>query len=185
MKTISSDYNKSEQEREFDRSCNKARSETMSYIGISKKYSGRITGWLLKKGYPDSIIEFVINELKTEGIIDDEALAISILRARKDQKAESSYSAMQRLVRLGIPKDIAKICIQESFKDHNRELSDSIMLLRLKFTRKIDTMDGMDQGEQYKFKQKIFRFLLSRGYCREIALTAMNIVLKDNTFNDE
>lgn len=185
MKTISSDYKKSEQEREFDNSCNKARSDSISYIGLSKKSSGRIAGWLLKKGYPDSIVQFVINDLITEGVIDDEILAKAILRSRKDQKVESSYSALQRLLRLGIAKETAKKCVQESFKDHNRELSDSIMLLRLKFIRKIDTMDEMDQEEQYKFKQKIFRFLLSRGYNREIALTAMNIVLKDNTFDEE
>jgi len=59
------------------------------------------------------------------------------------------------------------------------------MLLRLKFTQKIDTMDELDPTEQLKLKQKVFRFLLSRGYTREITLRAVNSVLKGRFFDEE
>jgi len=62
----------------------------------------------LKKGYPDSIVEFVVQELTDEGIINDGAIAAAILKSCKDQKAESSSSALKRMIRLGIDDNIAK-----------------------------------------------------------------------------
>lgn len=185
MKTISWDYEKSPQEKEWENSCSQARMDAISFIGNSKKTSGRITGWLLKKGYPDSIVAYVIQELKDEGIINDEMMAAAIMRSHMDRNVESSSSALKRLIRLGIDQKTAKICVEKEYLDHNRELSDSIMLLRLKFDRKIDTIDELDPAEQLRFKQKIFRFLMNRGYDREIALSAMNNVLKERAFNEE
>ena len=94
-------------------------------------------------------------------------------------------ASFQRLIRLGIDKETARKCVESSFNDINRELSDSIMLLRLKFSSKMDTIHELDNFEQLKLKQKIFRFLLSRGYSREVALRAMNKVLKDIAFDEE
>ena len=185
VKTISLDYEKSPQERECDDLRRKARSDALCYIGISKKTSGRITGWLLKKGYPDSIIDFVIKELADEGMVNDRRIAMAILDSRNRQKAESSSSALRRLLRLGIDRETAKECIEEAYQDRNKEISDAIMLLRLKFTRKIDTMNELDQTEQRKLKQKMFRYILNRGYDRETAMRAMNSTLKDYTYEDE
>lgn len=159
--------------------------DAVAYIGSSTKSSGRITGWLLKKSYPDSIISFVIQELKEEGVINDGKMAASIIRSRRNKNVESSSSLLKRLIRLGIDQNIARNCVEEEYTDHNHELSDSIMLLRLKFSQKIDTMDELDPGEQIRFKQKIFRCLMNRGYSRETALSAMNNVLREQMFTEE
>jgi len=184
MKMISLDY-KTPLEKEREDSCRTARMDAVAYIGSSTKTSGRIAGWLFKKGYPDSIIAHIIQELKQEAVINDTKIAASIIRSRRDKNAESSSNLLKRLIRLGIDQNIARNCIEEEYTDHNHELLDSIMLLRLKFARKIDTMDELDPGEQLRFKQKIFRYLMNRGYSREIALSAMNNVLREQMFTEE
>ncbi len=185
VKTISLDYKKSPDVKERENSCRQARMDAISFIGISKKTSGKITGWLLKKGYPDSIIAVVISELTEEKTINDKDIADRVLASRNKQKAESSYSAYKRLLRLGIAKETAKSCIDEAYHDCNREFSDAIMLLRLKFMQKIDTMDKLDQEEQLRLKQKMFRFILNRGYNRELALLAMNSIIKNGIYEEE
>ena len=185
MKTISLDYKGSCQEEEWKDSCRKARMDAVSYIGHSTKSSGKISGWLLKKSYPDSIIAFVIQELKEEGVIRDDNMADAILRSRKGSKLESSSSVRNRMIRHGIDPEIAENCVEEAYKEEGRELSDAIILLRLKFGRKIDTIDESNPTEHLRFQQKTFRFLLGRGYGRGIALTAMNAVFKEQAFIEE
>ncbi len=185
MKTISSDYKRSHQEQEWKDSCRKARIEAVAYIGHSTKSSGKISGWLLRKSYPDSIISFVIQELKEEGVIRDDYMAAAILRSRRGNKLESSSSVRNRMIRQGIDRKIAEKCVEEAYKEEDRELSDAIILLRLKFERKIDTIDESDPTERLRFQQRIFRFLLGRGYNRGIALTAMNAVFKEQAYIEE
>ena len=108
MKTVPLDYVKSNEEKDWDDCCNMARMQAVSYIGVSKKTSGKVAGWLCKIGYPDSIIEFVIRELKNECVLNDEVLAIGLLSSRKDKKAESKSASLQRLIRLGISREIAE-----------------------------------------------------------------------------
>jgi regulatory protein len=185
MKTISSIYNKSSQEIEHESACRAARMDAIAYIGISRKTSGRITGWLYKKGYPDSVIEPVIQELIAEGTVNDKAIADSILRSLRDRRAESSSNAYRRLLRLGIDENAATRSIEEAFQDSHREYSEALALIDLKFARNIDTIDELDSEAILKLKQKIFRFLLNRGYSREKALTAMNMALRGQADDEE
>ena len=185
MKTISSTYNKSSEEKEHESACREARMGAIAYIGISRKTSGRITGWLYKKGYPDSVIEPVMQELIEEGTVNDRAIADSILRSLRDRRAESSSNAYRRLLRFGIDKNIASASIEEAFQDNHREYSDALALIDLKFARNIDTIDELDSSGLLKLKQKIFRFLLNRGYGRETALMAMNAALRGKANEEE
>lgn len=183
--TISSDYEKSIVERDHDRLCDIARSDAVSYIGLYKKSSGKIAGWLIKKGYPAYIVDEVINTLIEENVIDDEELSRKYIANRPANKQESANSTAQRLIRLGIPTDIAYKSVSESINNNDYELLNAITLVRLKFSSKIDTIHELAKGDADNQKMKIFRFLLNRGYSREIALSAINNVLKDNFLNDE
>ncbi|MHB1483892.1 MAG: regulatory protein RecX [Saccharofermentanales bacterium] len=184
MKTIFSDYKKSPQEKDFEIACGKARMAAVTYIGVSRKTSGRIAEWLGKKGFSAIVVKYVINEMINDGTINDAMLAAAILKSRRNGKSESAAASYQRLIRLGIDRDIARECLNEVFNDDSKEISDAISLLHLKFNSKIDTIRECDRLEQFKFKQKCFRFLLSRGYNREIAFRAMNNVFKDFEFNE-
>lgn len=184
MKTIYSDYKKSPQEKEFEIACDKARMASITYIGVRRKTSGRIAGLLVKKGFSAIVIKHVVHELINEGVINDELLACSILKSRRGGKSESKEASFHRMLRLGIDGDIAKRCLSEAFEDDEKELSDAIDLLHLKFDSKIDTIRESGRLEQNKFKQKCYRLLLSRGYKRETAFRAMNNVFKDFEYNE-
>lgn len=181
---ISLDYKKTPEERDFDHLCTVARANAVTYLGISKKTSGKVSGWLYKKGYPDSVIQEVIRELTEEGTLNDELLGMALIQSRSGKKAESRAALLQRLVRQGVPSETAQLCINTAFSENKNELSDAIELLCLKFHVKIDTMQEWNSDEQLKLMQKCFRFLMNRGYTREISMNAMNKVFKDRLLDD-
>lgn len=184
MKMIFLDYKKTPQERDFEIDCDKARMAAVTFIEVSRKTSGRVADWLIKKGFSAIVVSHVVDELISEGVINDILLAGAILKSRRGSKSESSAATYQRMIRLGIDREIARKSLNDEYKDEKKELSDSINLLHLKFDSKADTIRERDQIEQYKFKHKCFCFLLSRGYKREVAYRAMNIVFEDFEFNE-
>ncbi len=185
MKTISSDYNLSPSERERQNICKSARADAISFIGISKKTSGRVRGCLYKKGYSEDIVQSVVSELIDEGVINDSAFAESVLRTLQGSRAEASSQALKRLLRLGVDAKAAEKSVRKAFPDRRREFDDAFALMNLKFSAVIATIDELEPAELFQKKQKVFRFLLNRGYSREIAMSAINSVFKGAAYEEE
>jgi SOS response regulatory protein OraA/RecX len=186
MKTISSDYKfKSDDEIEADRLCDKARAAAISFIGINNKTSLKVSGWLLGKGYPDSIVKRVVAELLDDGTINDEAYAKAVLKSRTGTRTESAAMSLIRLKRLGVPALTAQKCVRSFFENEKKENIDSINLLRLKFSSKMDTMHEWTSDERLKFQHKCYRFLLGRGYSMEKSYLATKTLMKEDYLNEE
>ena len=52
----------------------KGRSAAISWIGIARKSSGRVTAYLQQQGFENSIIIQILESLQDDGYIDDERM---------------------------------------------------------------------------------------------------------------
>jgi len=163
----------------------KARSSAISYLGLANKPSLKVSGWLLNKGYPDFIIDQVITDLIFEGYIDDIKYTKKVISSRSGKKAESPRAMIRRICNSGVPLETAQKYVYEYFSDSQKVKKDISELLHLKFKSEMVTIHEWDDERKQKFKQKCYRFLLSRGYYAEESYDSINSLLKDETNNYE
>jgi regulatory protein len=147
-----------------------ARADAVNYIALGLKSSGKVSGWLLKKGYPDFIVEAVVAELIEERTIDDEALAERMIRGRSGKRLEAPRALMTRLVIAGIPRSVAEEVVDRSFDQERDEEREAGELLSLKFSANMSTMQEWEPPLRLKFRSKLYRFLLSKGYESDLSL---------------
>jgi SOS response regulatory protein OraA/RecX len=162
-----------------------ARSVAVQYIGLDNKPSMKVAEKLARKGFSNTVIRQVVNDLVGEGIIDDRSYAQAVIRSRVGRKAESAKARINRLLRLGVPEPIARECIQSQYDNPDRESSEASEVLQLKFSSKKDTIRKFNKEERLQFMTKCYRFLLSRGYSFEDAYRATKLLMKDQFPHEE
>ena len=158
----------------------KARADAVFYISSARRSSGKVRDMLARKGHDPSLIEEVVNELISDGRIDDRTAALSIIRSRKGSKAESSAALIKRMKRLGIPANIAVQAVKEEFTSHQDDFENAFDLLNLKFSSKAYTIHSDEYEECNKFKSRMYRFLMSRGYSEGVAASAVMRFMEEN-----
>ncbi len=167
MKMISSDSipdTLSAQERELERQIQKARTAVISWLGISRKSSGRITDYLLRQGFDQNIIELTMDSLKADGTIDDERLANNIVRQRQGRQAESRLAMQYRMRRLGLEED----AIISALPDISDDLTAACHLLEKRFGRQL-----AEQARYSELSLKAARFLAGRGFAQSTIVIAL------------
>ncbi len=156
-----------------------ARSDAVFYISSGAKSSGKVSGWLGRKGYPDPVIESVVGELIRENRINDLDLAMKMIRGRSGKRLESPRALTARLIVSGIPQAVAEEAVSSHYRQERSEEEESLQLLTLKFSGKADTMHAWDPQSFAGARAKMYRFLVSRGYEPEVALRAIGQFLHD------
>jgi SOS response regulatory protein OraA/RecX len=161
----------------------KARADAVYYISSVRRSSGKVRDMLAKKGHDPDLIEEVVNELISDGRIDDYAAALSVIRSRKAGKAESSSAIVRRMKRLGIPAEIAEKTVKEEFSLRQDDFKNAFDLLNLKFSSKAYTIHSDEYEVCEKFKARMYRFLMSRGYSEGVAAGAVMKFVEENAKN--
>jgi len=179
----SSDYNSGN--KSLTQIKQKARSCAIVYLGFAIKPSLKVYKYLCDKEFPEEICSQVVQELKTEGKINDKIYALSVIKTRQGKNAESAKALFRRLLRLGIPADVINECINDSKIDYDVEREDAINILHLKFLSIEDTIHEMGKDERTKFQAKCYRFLLNRGYSIEIAYIATKELMREDYLTDD
>ncbi|MHB8962300.1 MAG: regulatory protein RecX [Saccharofermentanales bacterium] len=161
-----------------------ARADAVNYISAGNKSSGKVSGWLCRKGYPDFIAELVIEELIGEHRINDAALADKMIKGRSGKRLESPKALMARLVIAGIPRSIAEEAVNRNYDQDRNEENEALELLTLKFSPKMGTMHEWDPQYMLKAKSRLYRFLISKGYDSDISLRAIGQFMVRQGFNE-
>ena len=156
-----------------------ARADAVAFISAGRRSSGKVRDRLILKEYPLQIVEEVIAELIEDGRIDDEAYAASVIKARSGAKAMSASALEYRLIQSGVPKDIAARSVKETITPQNNDASTAYELLDLKFSTKADRILANDKVQLNSFLASIYRFLMSRGFDKEIAAEVVRKFLND------
>lgn len=125
---------------------------------------------LKQKEFEENWIDLAITKLKSYGFINDDSFARMLARDKQNIKKLGSRGIKEELRQKGIDKEIIEEVIDEVF-DTEKELEQAIELCEKKF-RTLGEKDPIQ-----KRKQKVFQFLVRKGYSFEIANKAISSVL--------
>ncbi|MFN3301815.1 MAG: RecX family transcriptional regulator [Patescibacteria group bacterium] len=135
----------------------KALEKSFRWLGIRPRSKKELENKLKEKGFAPKIIKNTIKRLKELGYLDDKKFAQSWLEARKLSE-KGKYIVQHELKQKGISHQIIKKTLEKYSK------KDEIEIARQLVEKKIKTLK---KDISFK-KQKLARFLVSRGFSWEV-----------------
>ena len=137
----------------------------MKLLGNYPKTEKELRRYLKEKGYTLDTIDYTCEKLKEYKFLDDSNFADMFIKANKGKKGKRLISF--ELKQKGVPEHII------SLKLENLE-EEPCLPLALKF------MKGKPKDE--KTKQKLYRFLASKGFGSEGIFIALRQIFKEDEF---
>lgn len=134
-----------------------ARERGVRYLTYRDRSENEILKKLIEAGFDANVSQQAVNELKTIGYLDDTRYAMKYLSERIRTKALSKKTLGYELKNKGIDENIIEKALSEfEIDDYEVALRES----KKKF--------GKYDINERKIEQKVYRFLLHRGFSYEI-----------------
>ncbi|MBW6410063.1 recombination regulator RecX [Clostridium weizhouense] len=152
----------------------KCRETAIRIIEKSHKTEKQVREKLILKGYEEEAIEKAIDFLKQYNYLNDEYY--TQLFVKEKLKSQGSNKIKYSLIQKGISKEI----IEEELNNVNIENEKSIAINLAQ--RKIVTIKK-SENDKYKISNKLYRFLLSKGYGYDIVNEVVKEVINEKSFN--
>jgi regulatory protein len=173
----------SPEERELARQIQVGRTAIISWMKLSRKTSGQMTGYLRGKGYPEDLIRSIIESLAEDGYINDVALARRLVGERTGRLAESRTALSERLSRRGISEEV----IEQVLPEANLDLEKAIDLINNKYGGQLseiklhEAMNEAGENSQLilRLQRKIGQYLANRGFSTEVVTQALGNCFPD------
>jgi regulatory protein len=147
----------------------KTREAVLRTLDRTAKSRSDLERSLALKGYPQEVAEAVLDRLTEVGLIDDAALASSIVRTRHTERGLSRRAIAQELRRKGIPEEIATQAL-EQVDDAGEQDACAVLAARL-----LARTRGQDHSARVR---KAVSALARRGYGAGLAYGAVNDALE-------
>ncbi len=151
--------NGSESQIAFDKSLN--------YISKSMKTVSQVADYLKNKGFEQSVINQVLDKLKSYKYVDDDIYTSMYIENAKQSKG--ALRIKQELLLKGVDKQLIETKL--SFLDQEDSL-----LSAQKAAQKFIKNKQSDE----KFKLKLYRHLLSRGFDYETVNSVVGFIIENN-----
>lgn len=145
-----------------------ARERAVRYLTYKDRSEGEILEKLKEAGFDADVARTAADELKTIGYLDDNRYALKYLSERIRNKALSKKSLAFELKNKGIKQEIIDKALSEF------EIDDYEVALR-EARRKFGKYDISDE----KTEQKIYRFLLHRGFSYDIVNKVIKLMKQE------
>ncbi|MCI8638223.1 MAG: regulatory protein RecX [Coprococcus sp.] len=121
---------------------------------------------LKKNGYPEDIVDKVLDYVKSFGYINDEAYIRSFIQSKKEKKSRRELYAL--LAQKGLDRETVGRILEEVYEDHTEEEA-VLEVLRKKRWNQEEADD--------KQKQKMYAYLARKGFRHEDICRAMQVSL--------
>lgn len=149
----------------------KCKNTALRIIERSYKSEKEVYDKLIEKGYNEEISEIAIDFLKKYSYIDDERFAGMYIRDRL--RTQGKNKIKYELLRKGISDELIKNSLMEnSDRDAELEIAFSIAKRRYDVLAKRET-------DKYKLSQKLYRFLVSKGYEFDLVSSIVKKITND------
>ncbi|MDP2691189.1 MAG: regulatory protein RecX [bacterium] len=120
----------------------------------------------IRNRFPNADLDTVITRLKELDYLDDQSFASAFIRHRSLSSPRGSYALRQELKRKGVSEADMESALSH-FEDEEEAVIES--LARKKWAQ-------IREANAFKKRQKLQRFLLSRGFAVSSVLEAVNSV---------
>ncbi|MFF2888148.1 RecX family transcriptional regulator [Paenibacillus sp. NPDC057967] len=141
----------------------KAYALAIYYLGTKPRTRKAIAQYLGRKELQEGNIEYALNRLESEQLVDDEQYARQFVTSRMRSGLKGRLMIRQELQQRGVPKQVAAEAVTEL--DHESEL-DAAKTLAEKKSRSV-------KGDPKQRKAKLMAFLLRRGFPGDIVREAI------------
>lgn len=122
---------------------------------------------LIKKKYDKSIIDNVIQSLKEQNYLDDDQFAKLLIEEKSVKKKFGRNKIKAELYKKGINKSIIDSVLNN--QDDELNYDNAIFLAK----KKLKLLNDKNTDKR-KLKEKLFSFLLSKGYDSELIMKVIN-----------
>ena len=140
----------------------KARDKAFRYIGYKARTKAETVRKLTEEGYPETVIDRVMQLLARYGYIDDEKYAMAYVKERLATKAHGPLRIKQELLEKGIDSATAA-------KVLTAHPADEGAMARAHLEKKTRGQTKMDEKE----RRRCYDYLLRRGFSAETARQAL------------
>lgn len=142
---------------------NKAKNKAIKYISYQPRTEKEVTEKLKECEYSNDIIFRVIETMKKYNYINDKAYAKNFLTSKLNLKGYGIFKISFDLKQKGISDDIINDIIENTELNENK--------------RALEVLEKKLRGKKisdYKEKQKLYNFLLRRGFSYDVIKEAIN-----------
>jgi len=164
-------------------------SSALNFLSFRQRSEWEIKQYLLKKikskkkkeSSPDpkennGLVENIINKLRSLKMTNDEEFAKWLIESRRGSRPKGKMAIEMELSRKGIDREIVHKLLNNSTEDKISELELAKRALGKKAEKLLLIND--DKKASLKEKDRLLRFLLSKGFNWEVAQTAVEEVVK-------
>jgi regulatory protein len=139
----------------------------IGYLGLQPRTKQQIQRYLLQKEFEEANIQYALERLETEHIVDDEQYARQFASGRMKNSLKGRLWIKQELRQRGVSSQAAAEAVDDL--DHEVELTVAITAAGKKWR----TLKGEPRDKRHK----LFAFLLRRGFPGQIAKEAIQAVV--------
>lgn len=131
--------------------------KAMTHISATMKTKKQIRDFLVKKGYTDAVIEYVLERLEYHNLADDEAYCRAYVNS---VKGKGKRALKADLIRRGAEKNAIYAALEEVEEDDGEALN-----ILQKYLR------GKEQTKENLYKG--YKYLISKGFSYDTAKSAV------------
>lgn len=148
-----------EQLRILDRESEfRARSTALNYIAYRHRTEEEIRRRLARSEYREEVIDSVVASLRSSGLIDDKAFAVSYAEGRFKTGGYGPRRVRHDLRRKGVAREAADQAVEEVFSEGDEVLSAARTLGKRRWEQL-----AREENER-KRRKKVYDYLVRRGY---------------------
>ncbi len=126
---------------------------------------------LVKKGFSPEISEQVVDEFHQKDLLNDHTYARKFSQDKHNLKLWGPKKIKSALYNKGVPKNVIESVIQ----DLRQEIDQKDICLELALKRR---KHFLRETDEYKRKQKIFRYLAGKGYSSDAIQRSIPIIIE-------
>jgi regulatory protein len=138
----------------------RARESAYRYLARRAHSEHELREKLHRRGFPGSIIEEILADLRDRGYLDDLEFSRSFVRNQMAMRPMGERGLRSALRRKGVADDIIDTVVQETFSETD-PLAVAIVIAR----KRLSSYTGLDPQ---KAKQRLANLLLRRGFDYEV-----------------
>jgi regulatory protein len=144
-----------------------ARDVALRYVDYAPRSAAEVRRRLHRGGFDDAVIEAVLAELQSAGLVDDARLSQDWVESRQRARGIGRARLSAELRRKGIPRDLVDAATQNV--DPESEYDSALALARKRLSGEV--------GDIRAARQRVAGYLLRRGYDWETIERVFSAVL--------
>lgn len=146
--------------------------QALNIISYSSRTENELRKKLKEKKFEDDSIDIAVGNMKKYGYINDDAYVTSYIKNKAIPEKYGEKKIIQNLSLKGVDITLIKDKIDELYNDDDKK--NNVLLLSEKYMKKLDKYDG------FKKKQKLYNYLISKGFSYDLISYACKKFFSDD-----